>query len=213
LGDKEQADALFWAAVKEYCLPSRPECNHAEPPDRSRREISFAKARYDFSRLFLPVEDFYPASDGMVLNQNPLRDKVVVLGRTDPVSDRHPTAWGDVNGVELVAAAIEAELNPPDERELGTIPTYALEVALAFAIFFIHYFCKPFAALFGTAILLSIVVFISAVVVFLLTPYQVEFVPFLVGIWIEQTYELATNAEEDLEKLEKSLKTEGPLET
>jgi CHASE2 domain-containing sensor protein len=131
---------------------------------------------------------------------NPLRDKIVFLGGYYSTGDLHPTPFGTRAGVELVASAAEAELDPSKPGEMGQYAMYFLKVLLGIGVAACHHYLKPRYAMISIVGILGVMVFFGTFIAFYLTSYRANFVPFVLGLWIEQLYESSEKAHAHMEK-------------
>jgi CHASE2 domain-containing sensor protein len=117
---------------------------------------------------------------------NVLRGRIVILGADE--SDQHLTPFGVMSGAEITGAAIETELERTIYRRLPGVWMLLAKAALALLLAFIyHVFKPPFALLATLGVLGGIVV--GAFFAFYYGSLLVDFVPFIVGVWIEQLYD------------------------
>ena len=116
-----------------------------------------------------------------------------MLGAT--FSDIHSTSFGPKLGIELTASAVESELAP----KVGPWPIYEwshwiLKVLLAFAIVWLNNRLLPLWATTGTLLLLGLV-FMASFLGIYYGIFRMDFLPFMIGIWIEQLIEAAEHAQ------------------
>ena len=121
-----------------------------------------------------------------------LANKIVVLGGFHPGADRHDTPWGTKFGAELVAMAIEEELNPNGLGHLPKALKWVLKILLALCVAALHHYFRPLAATVLTVVFLPVAVLLSGLVMFWSGDYELAVVPLVAGILVEQ---LATAAE------------------
>jgi CHASE2 domain-containing sensor protein len=129
-----------------------------------------------------------PLASASVPKENALRGKVVILGAAE--SDDHLTPFGFLSGAEITATAVETELEHGHYAHLGLYSKYTLKIGLALLLAALYHFLKAPFALAATLLLLG-AVFAGAFFAFYFASLHVDFVPFLVGIWIEQLYDTA----------------------
>jgi len=76
------------------------------------------------------------------------------VGRSYAYHDRHSTPFGVINGVELVATAVETEIDHKDEhteREwVHLTKKWGLKILLSLLVVLIHVRLRPVAAMIGT---------------------------------------------------------------
>jgi hypothetical protein len=207
-----RAPSLHWQAVSQFCsaMRSRPDaCRNVQGLSGGLRRagtrdeelmIPVLHARYEFEpwRLGDILAPLTPGPTPPVAPINDLSDKIVLLGGAYSPQDRHQTPFGFATGVEIVANAVEAELAPQGRREMQEFTQVTLKIILAVLIAGIHHFFRPFHALWLTTGLLAFLVFFGSVAAALFAGYRADFVPFLVGILIEQLYTSAETAERNV---------------
>ena len=133
--------------------------------------------------------------------KNTFSNKIVLLGGSYSYLDQHPTPFGVMSGIEVVATALEATLQPRSSEERARWTDFAehwgLKGVLTLLLIFTHYRLRPIAAMVVTMVILSVLVVFGMSIAFLIAGYGPDFVPFLIGIWIEQLYEGASKAEKE----------------
>jgi|SRR5579862_935823 len=199
---------LIWRAVQEYCTGSfRPGCP-APRELNSAREASFELSR-DVVFQTLELSEFLPgrsqsmAKDCTERIPDPrLKNRIVLLGGFYSREDLHDTPWGKRTGAELIAMAIEHELEPRPLHHLTLPLKWGVKILIAFAIAFIHHRLRPLSAAVGTLCLLPLVILVSGYLAFYLGDSDLAATPFLIGILIEQLGTGAEQAEHVAQRLE-----------
>jgi len=203
--------SLHWEAVSRFCAldranPVRACASIAAVVNEIRASrhgisqvvtIPLLHARYQFDRWNLG--DILGSSAIPSVPNNDLYGKIVLLGGAYSPQDKHQTPFGVLDGVELTASAVEAELNPQSTREMNWAQEIGLKVILGLTIAIIHHFLRPFYALVSTVGFLAFLVFLGSVMAALFGGYRADFVPFLLGILIEQLYHGTEQGEHDSE--------------
>jgi hypothetical protein len=198
--------SLHWEAANRFCNSARaksaPACGNlkalaqkltveANPSEDDLAE-PVLHARYAFEPF--PLGDLLtkaPAS-----GHSDLVGKIVLLGGSYSPQDRHQMPFGVLDGVEVVANAVEAELNPQGQREIGWVAEVGLKVVLALLIWVGHHFLRPLYALWSSLGLLTLLVFVGSLMAAFYAGYVANFALFLLGILIEQLYHSAKVAEQ-----------------
>ena len=129
-----------------------------------------------------------------------MKDKIVFLGGEYSSGDEHPTPFGIKYGVELIASAVEEELGGGGQQPLDVVASFILKAALAFLIAWFHHILRPRYAMIATILFLGSMVLAGSYIAFRFSGYRADFLPFLVGIWIEQLYEGSEHAQRHSEE-------------
>ncbi len=117
---------------------------------------------------------------------------VVLVGAN--FSDIHPTTFGPKLGIELTASALESEMAPkagPWRAYEGS--HWILKILLAFAIAWLNNRLLPLWATSGTLLLIGLV-FVASFLGIYYGLFRMDFLPFMIGIWIEQLIEISQHA-------------------
>lgn len=154
-------------------------------------------------RAHLGLEPFIPLDDVLQAahpgQDNPLRGKIVLLGGYYG-GDDHPTPFGRVSGVHIVADAIESELQHSGIREVPDGIRLLFEILIAVLVAAIHHYLMPkYAAL--TTLMLAVFSVFGSIIAFLWGGFWMSFVVVVVGLWIEESYEGTVHAQYLAEKL------------
>jgi CHASE2 domain-containing sensor protein len=183
------APSLHWATLRALCQSGA----------KDACALVSDNANDDLKRPFLTDWDFrtIPLSDlmgagGSTLPHAGELGEIVLLGAN--FSDIHPTSFGPKLGIELTASAIESELAP----KLGPWRVYAwshwiLKILLAFAIAWLNNRLFPLWATTGTLLLIGLV-FMASFLGIYYGVFRMDFLPFMIGIWIEQLIETSERA-------------------
>jgi CHASE2 domain-containing sensor protein len=200
--DGRPASSLAWAVTKAYCERSgaRSEalgCRELEVSEATDSEdlvLNFAGDAYRFPRV--SVRDVLQASRGDAWSsRGPLTGRVVLVGGTYYAArDEHVTPVGRMSGVELVAQAVESELQGTGIRERNAAVMLALELMGGFLVVWVY---QRFGTRLGFYVSI-IAIPIAALVFSLLSFYSfsrwASFVPVLFGAWIHELYARGSEA-------------------
>ena len=184
---------LIWSAIREYCsTPGRPGCPHATELN-SVRDAPFTFSRdVDFQTLnlseFLTDDSAQSKAESCsaTLPDPRFENRIVLLGGFYSREDLHDTPWGKRTGVELLAMAIEQELQPQPLHHLALPFKWGIKALIAFGIAFMYHRLRPVPAVLSTLCVLPALILISGYLAFYLGDSDLAVVPFLVGILIEQ---------------------------
>jgi CHASE2 domain-containing sensor protein len=198
--------SLHWQALRAYCDAGAPDAclvvQQAKAAESANDATEAAEAlrvrqyHFDWDFPVIPISDLLGPEGSAKPRAGGLGD-VVLLGAK--FGDIHPTSFGPKLGIELTASAVETEL----QRDSRPWPVegwmrWALKFLLAFAIVWLNYRLMPLWAAAGTLILL-VVVFTSSFLGVYYGLFRMEFLPFMIGIWIEQLVEASERAQHQAE--------------
>lgn len=133
-------------------------------------------------------------------DENPFKDKVLLLGGHYSEQDTGMTPLGKMHGVDIIRQAVEAELSNDVMSEINPWVIFFLKVIIGILIAVINVRFKPIFALFFS-ISLMIVCLIAATSSFYLGAIWVDVGVFFIAILIEQLVQGAENAQHMLEQL------------
>jgi len=210
---RERASSLHWQA---YCLlkPRDPHC--AEHSRRAGRNLETPSFERFIAFVKYPVGEFLdgaPATAAEACRTKKIDDsriagQIIIVGGSYSECDSYKTPFGDRPGAEIVASALEEELNPRRSHLMG-LEQHLWEVALVLLIVTIHSLLRPVPALAATAGLLTLLVWQGVWLAFHYGSYRASVVPFLIAIVTEQMLVAAERAQHlahDVEGLEVKLK-------
>ncbi|HEV8713783.1 MAG TPA: CHASE2 domain-containing protein [Candidatus Binatia bacterium] len=198
-------DSFPWAVVKAFCHTPNREAGHSESEVeeacRTLAEegegveeplvLNFSGDRYSFRRLSAADVVKVAASEGWQ-SQGPLKGKIVLLGgRYRAARDEYITPVGPMAGVELMAQAIESELQGGGIRPANEFLMLLLEIGVGILLVVLYHYCRL-----GTALLLSFTLFpvlalICSFLAFSSLGFWANFVPILTAVLIHQLYDHA----------------------
>lgn len=187
-----KSPALYWETLRAYCASRANDNSGAatacgvikNSADTDFEERPFRK---DWEFRSFALSDVMAPSGNLRPQPGELGD-VVLLGGN--FNDIHPTAFGPKLGIELTGSAIESELDPSQPRLPSAWLHWILKIALAMVIAWLNSRLLPLWATLGTLLLLTLVFMASFVGVYYRV-FQLDFLPFMIGIWIEQLVETA----------------------
>ncbi|MGA2723852.1 MAG: CHASE2 domain-containing protein [Bryobacteraceae bacterium] len=188
--------SMYWEIIRAYC----------DSGSQEACRVSASGRRGDTTGRWLPNRyEFPPVTLGDVLAQdaarfsknsqaeNILRDRIVILGAD--FGDEHPTAFGLQQGAALIATAVETELERhADPFRISGWLQIGCKFILAIVLAAIHHYFRPLFALSVTLFLLGLIVTLNFAAYYY-EALRIDFVPFAIGIWIEQLYEGASHAQ------------------
>jgi CHASE2 domain-containing sensor protein len=148
---KDPMPTLPWAAVEDFCrttsaapCPTIQKLSATPDGEGGVLDLQVFRNRYKFDSLNLQDLVFADKTGQQACVSawqgqkpsldNPLKDEIVFLGGYYSTGDVHPTPFGTQPGVELVAAAAEADLGPSNSTEMGTVGMYFLKILLGIGV-------------------------------------------------------------------------------
>jgi CHASE2 domain-containing sensor protein len=192
------AQSLHWVTLLAFCDAGAQEACalvHTASGDMKKEAKQQSKVidfytDWDFPSV--PLSDIMSAGGNAKPHAGGLGDIVIVGAK---FSDIHSTPFGPKLGVELTAMAVETEL----AGESGVWAVYGwsrwvLKVLLALAIAWLNSRLMPRWASVGTLLLL-VLVFAASFLGIYYRLFRMDFLPFMIGIWIEQLIEVSEHAQ------------------
>lgn len=195
-------DSLPWAVVKKYCRQT-PENQLPKGLQRIRLEgsdddeprgllMNFARDRYSFFHITAQtVLDSNAKQEFWSSEKSPIRDKIVLLGGTYRAArDVHPTPAGRVDGVELLAMAVESELRGTGVRLVEEV--FAIVIDILFGSLLVYFnwrFVSP-RAVFFNLLAVAALALIASYITFNTLGYWLNFALVLVGIWLHHQVDI-----------------------
>jgi CHASE2 domain-containing sensor protein len=191
--------SMHWEILRAYCdSGSQEACGIVQNAPSIDSRPHFLPNHYEFPPITL--NDVLPAGDnkavrriGVVQSDNILRGKIVILGAA--FADDHPTPFGIQQGADLIASAVETELDRTGEPfVIRGWTQLSIKIVLALILAVTHYYFRPLYAL-GATLLVVCGVIVLSFVAYYYQALRVDFLPFVIGIWIEQLYQGAEHAQ------------------
>lgn len=170
--------------------------------------FNFAAGRYRFpiieSRQFL---DGNPQTGSKIL----AGATVLIGGNFSEARDRYRTPLGEMAGVELIAHAIDSELNALGVAEVPPYRGMLMDIAAGSLIAFLFWrlYVKP--AFYTSLVGIPLAAMLFSALLFRHLHYWLTFVPVIVGMVIHQLYDLAKHAstadelEDKIEEMEREI--------
>jgi CHASE2 domain len=185
--------SLHWSILQAYCgAGAQQACSvirqHGSGGSADTRVREFS-ANWDISRVQL--SDLMISGGNTVPRSGALGDIVILCAGS---GDLHPTPDGLKLGGELTAAAVEEELN--HAHELTPVPSalkWLLKVLLAILIGWLNSRLTPLWAMSSMILLLAFIFVLSFVGIYY-GLFRMEYLPFILGMWIEQLVDGAIHA-------------------
>ena len=144
-------DSLPWAVVKEYCRQSPDaelsarlqQTKKGGPASQESPELlmNFLGDHFTFTHITArTVLESYGRREFWSSEKSPIRDKIVLLGGTYKAArDVHPTPIGQVPGVELLAMAIESELQGTGIRTLHEATSILIDILFGSLLVYLNW--------------------------------------------------------------------------
>jgi CHASE2 domain-containing sensor protein len=192
--------SFYWETASEYCRSAngrtQDHCPQVVAADKAMQSggttasdltVDVNHSRYDIHTIQL--RDLMPEDSSQdhdpVPEQNVLSGKVVVLGGSYTPQDKHATIFGVVDGENLIATAIESELNPQASKAVGFFTGLGINVFLTILISFYYYRYYPGWALLFSLATIALLFFLGPILCVMVS-YRTSSVSFALGILIEQ---------------------------
>lgn len=197
--DNGTVPSMHWEILRAYCdSGSQDACTivqNASAIDSGSRTLT---NHYEFPPIAL--DDVLPSANdktlrsvGALQSDNILRGKIVIIGAA--FADDHPTPFGIQPGADLIASAVETELDKNSEPfVIRGWAQLSVKLVLALMLAALHHYLRPLYALSGTLLIVCGVIALSFVAYYY-EALRLDFLPFVVGIWIEQLYQGAAHAQ------------------
>jgi len=183
--------SLHWEIVRAYCDAVQ---DQACAKLRSRGltatdDVQDFVADWDVPQT--PLSDLMAEGGSAVPRPGALGD-IVLLGAS--FGDIHPTPFGPKLGAELIGAAVESELAGVQFAH-GDVDwsKWPIKIFLAIFIAWLNTRLAPVWAASST-LCLVLVIFVGSFLGTYYGIFRLEFVPFMLGVWIEQLIEGTINA-------------------
>jgi CHASE2 domain-containing sensor protein len=185
------AASLHWMTIQALCDSGDSSACALVKNDTATDDLKMRPFLTDWNFRTIPLSDVMDTGGNTIPHAGGLGE-VVMLGAN--FSDIHTTTFGPELGIELTASAIESEL----ALKVGASPIYEwshwiLKILLAFAIAWLNNRFLPLWATTGTLLLLGLV-FMASFLGIYYGVFRMDFLPVMIGIWIEQLIETAEHA-------------------
>ena len=185
--------SLHWEALRAYCDSGSDQAcaliRSANSGTRNPDAYDFY-VDWDFTRI--PVSDLMSEGGTARPKSGGLGDIVMLGGKFE---DIHPTPFGPRLGIEMAAAAIETELPGSHEpKHVEGWLHWVIKIVLAMAIAALNNRLLPLWAALGTILLIALT-FPARFLGIYYGLFRMDFLPFMLGIRIEQLVEGAVHAQ------------------
>jgi CHASE2 domain-containing sensor protein len=184
-----EAESFPWMVVKTATTSETP---HEDEHDALR--LNFAGERFGFSPLSVgSVLTIVEQGDASGWRSNsPLAERIALLGGYYRAArDSYVTPVGPMNGVQIIAQAIESELHHGGIRPLNEWLAILLEILSGVLLVAVHHRLhgRPGRALILSAVLIPVLVLASSLIAFSTLALWFNFVPVVVSVLIHQLWE------------------------
>jgi CHASE2 domain-containing sensor protein len=169
----------------------------AERCDENREEedrlLNFLGDRYHIPHITASdVHQLYTSKDYQSegwQKQGPLQGKIVLLGGTfHHARDQYVTPLGPMNGVELMAQAIETEWTGGGIRFINELLMVLMDIFAALTLVSLYYLLPLDKAFWWSLVAIPLVALVGSLVAFKAFGYWMNYVPLLIGLLIHQLY-------------------------
>jgi CHASE2 domain-containing sensor protein len=195
-----EVDTLPWAIVQQYVQAARAgshepcaECERIEKLERHGDShelvLNFAGDRYRFKRM--PARLVLEASQKDYWRTNsPLKGTIVLVGGTYRAArDSYVTPVGTRYGVELIAQAIESDLQGGGIREINWIVAMLLEFIAGAILIFLNWRFTGRGSVYVNLVAIVLLSITASFLAFNAVAYWLNFTAVLLGIWIHLLWE------------------------
>jgi CHASE2 domain-containing sensor protein len=197
---KGEIDTLPWAVVQQYADATRAAsdqpCVECDRIDRLRHEdgghelvLNFAGDRYRFNRL--PVRFLLQAAaKDYWKTDSPLRDSIVLVGGTYRAArDSYATPVGIRFGVELIAQAIESDLQGGGIRRINWAIATALDFVAGWILLYLSWRFTGRKSIWINIAGIIVLSLGASLLAFNAFAYWFNFTAVLSGIWVHMLWE------------------------
>ena len=125
--------------------------------------------------------------------------------------DVHFTPVGERFGLELVAEAVDGEIEGRFASHFAKPIEILLDLAAGISLVWMHWWLRRGWALYATAALIFIVSVVCSIIAFRSAAYWFNFTAVLVGVWIHLLWEGSSTKRKNQKELERYRKRFGPL--
>lgn len=189
--------SLAWATVEAYCASSQVSpatCGAVQRGGDGEAEdllLNFVGDRYAFPRLSAQAILSASKGPGWVAD-GPVRGKIVLIGGTYRAArDLHVTPAGPMAGVEIMAQAVESELQGTGIRLANKVAMLGAELTCGYLIALAHHLLAIRWATLLSLLAIPVLSIASSLAAFFSVSRWANFVPVLIAALIHQLYESA----------------------
>jgi CHASE2 domain-containing sensor protein len=200
--DPVLVDSFPWAVVKEYCRQT-PDAQisarlqqikkgSSASPESPELLMNFLGDRFTFTHITTKtVLDSYAKREFWSSEKSPIRDKIVLLGGTYKAArDVHPTPIGQVAGVELLAMAIESELQGTGIQIIHEVTSILIDILFGSLLVYLNWrFVTPRSIFFNLLAVMALAL-VASFITFNTLGYWLNFAVVLIGLWLHNQYEV-----------------------
>jgi CHASE2 domain-containing sensor protein len=201
-GEPSSIDSLPWAATKSYChyCEAHPEDPLGIGVDRAKSILgSEEKSReeergqifnfsYDPSRFRqIAFSDFVEQNRQKLWprERSPLQGRVVILGgQFAQARDMHFTPVGERFGMEMVAEAVDGEIEHQFIDKMAIGRAILLELGVGLVLVWVHWWLHRPWAVYAMTLLIVVLSIICSLIAFHTAAFWFNFVTVYVGLWI-----------------------------
>ena len=216
-----QMDSFPWAVVKEYCRESPDaqisarlqQIKKGGPASLGSPELlmNFLGDRFTFTHITTKtVLESYSSREFWSSEKSPIRDKIVLLGGTYKAArDVHPTPVGQVPGVELLAMAIESELQGTGIQIIHEAISILIDILFGSLLVYLNWrFVTP-RSIFINLSAVMFLALIASYITFNTLGYWLNFAVVLLGVWLHNQYDVVhelPHLHDEIRELKKKLR-------
>jgi CHASE2 domain-containing sensor protein len=201
-GEPCHVDSLPWAVTKAYCeyCQEHPEDPRGIAADRAKKVLAAEETSeadehgqvfnfsYDPGRFRQIVFSDFVEQNRQKLwprDHSPLEGRVVILGGTfSQARDFHFTPVGERFGMEMVAEAVDGEIERRFISHLAIWTACVLELMAGLALVWVHWWLHRPWAVYAMTLMIIVLSIICSMIAFRTAAYWFNFTAVFVGVWI-----------------------------
>ena len=186
---------LPWAIVKQYCNKAKVYTKGCETIAEMQRDaensdedlvLNFSGDRYNFAQRFSASAILTGSKKSYWKENSPLKNKIVLLGGFyHAARDEYVTPLGPMAGVLLIAQAIESDLGGGGIRLVNYVVGQVLEFLAGIGLVWLNWRQFWGAGIWVNGIVMVSFAFVCSIFTFGGLAYWFNFIPFLVGVWLD----------------------------
>jgi CHASE2 domain-containing sensor protein len=188
-----EADSFPWVVAKTFCTRAHcADCCSESQASSDTLRLNFAGERFSFPPLSVDHVVAGAATEGWA--NGPLKDRIVLLGGDyREARDRHATPIGERTGLQILAQAIETEVQHGGIRTVNWTIAFVLDLVAGFVLVGVHlrFERRPALTLVASLMLMPVLALASSLIAFSTLSLWFNFVPVIVSVLIHQLYEHA----------------------
>jgi CHASE2 domain-containing sensor protein len=194
--DGREFTMFHWEVARRYCALGKFDCppklREAATSDTVQNlNVNVLNESYNVHRIpvgYLGACDATPVK--VKFNKGSVLDKIAIIGGEYAAArDLHRTPRGPRYGGRIVAEAVETELVGGGIKPVNDLLLILVKIILGLLLASCYHYLRPVAALTAVTLGMASMTLAGSFLVYYIWSYWADFVPFLLGVWLEQLYE------------------------